>query len=373
MHDEDILQERLMEQLYEGVLTDEGWSEALRTVSEVTRSPQASVIVYDEQSQAVAISETFGMPEETLRAYNEHYNLLDEARPLVKSIAPGGWYFDRRDLGERAMQRSAFYQDFFLHHDIASTLCNRLLTEGSVGAYLSLQRSPGQPNFDDREIAGFTRFIPHVQRAVRIRTHLRRLADRAGLASMALDRLRVPLLVLDEQRRILLANAEAEALLQRSPNLQVRHGCLHAQGLRAGQLEQLLHTACGQTGPAIADGALIVDAWGRPTLQLLVLPLPVRLQTFNRWARPLALALLQDPNQPQTVQQHLLQQLYGLTPAESRIAQALGQGDTLGQAAQRLGVSLGTVRTQVKAVFAKTGIHRQADLVRLLSALLIVG
>ena len=36
---------------------------------------------------------------------------------------------------------------------------------------------------------------------------------------------------------------------------------------------------------------------GQPALQLLVLPLPARLQTFNHWERPLALVVLNEPRQ----------------------------------------------------------------------------
>lgn len=103
-------------------------------------------------------------------------------------------------------------------------------------------------------------------------------------------------------------------------------------------------------------------------MQLLVLPLPARLQASNSWARPLALLVLHEPQQP-----HLLEQLYGLTPAEARLAQALCQGHAPAQAAERLGIGVGTMRSQLKAIFAKTGTGRQADLVRLLSALRVAG
>lgn len=372
--DECGLMERLAAQLYEGVLADGGWSEALRTISEVTRSPQASMIVSDARMQVSAIHEGFGMSEAAAAAYNDHYHLLDTGRPMAGVMAVGSWYLDRRDIGERAMQRSTFYQDFLLRHDMATILCNRVLGEGDVNAHLSLQRRPGQPHYTDADLAAFGQFIPHVQRAARLRMHMQRLAQRAGLASVMLDQLRMALLVLDEQGHLLLANAEADALLRRHPRqLAVRHGCLHPQGLRAGQFPHLLQSACGRQGPAIAGGALLPDAQGRLALQLLVLPLPVRLQAFNSWARPLALVVLNEPDRPHGTHQGLLQQLYGLTPAETRLAQVLCQGDTLTEAAQRLGVSVGTVRAQLRAIFAKTGTSRQSSLIRMLAALHTVG
>lgn len=62
----------------------------------------------------------------------------------------------------------------------------------------------------------------------------------------------------------------------------------------------------------------------------------------------------------------LLQGLFDLTPAEARVARAVGAARPIETIAKALGVSSLTVRTQLKAVFAKTGVRGQAELVRLL-------
>jgi DNA-binding CsgD family transcriptional regulator len=89
-----------------------------------------------------------------------------------------------------------------------------------------------------------------------------------------------------------------------------------------------------------------------------------------RWARePAALVLVSDPDEAPMVPREVLIQLFGLTPAEARLALALGAGESLEDAAETFGVGLTTVRTQLRQVFAKTDTNRQADLVRLLARL----
>ena len=56
---------------------------------------------------------------------------------------------------------------------------------------------------------------------------------------------------------------------------------------------------------------------------------------------------------------------YGLTPAETRVLTSLLSGRTPGKSAADLGVAVATVKTQLKHIFSKTGISRQADLMRL--------
>ena len=51
-----------------------------------------------------------------------------------------------------------------------------------------------------------------------------------------------------------------------------------------------------------------------------------------------------------------------LTPAELRVAPGISRGESLAEIARTHGISVKTVRTQLKAVFAKTGTHRQAEL-----------
>ena len=63
----------------------------------------------------------------------------------------------------------------------------------------------------------------------------------------------------------------------------------------------------------------------------------------------------------------LLRQAFGLTPAESRLAKRLAGGDDLASIADALGVGIGTLRFQLKAIFWKTGTRRQAELVALLA------
>ena len=65
----------------------------------------------------------------------------------------------------------------------------------------------------------------------------------------------------------------------------------------------------------------------------------------------------------------LLHVLFGLTPAEGVLAAHIGAGANLADVATIRGVTLDTVRAQLKSVFGKVGVTRQADLVRTLLGL----
>lgn len=57
--------------------------------------------------------------------------------------------------------------------------------------------------------------------------------------------------------------------------------------------------------------------------------------------------------------------LFGLTPSEQRVVLAVSSGEELSEHARARGVSVDTVRQQMKAVLAKTGRRSQKELLRL--------
>lgn len=61
--------------------------------------------------------------------------------------------------------------------------------------------------------------------------------------------------------------------------------------------------------------------------------------------------------------------LFSLSPAEARLARGLCHGETLKEFAEAQSVKLPTVKTQLRAVFAKTQTDRQATLVNLISGI----
>jgi DNA-binding CsgD family transcriptional regulator len=54
----------------------------------------------------------------------------------------------------------------------------------------------------------------------------------------------------------------------------------------------------------------------------------------------------------------LLRQLFGLTGAEAKLAARMASGRSLKEIVSELRVSMGTARTQLRSIFAKTHTHR---------------
>lgn len=126
------------------------------------------------------------------------------------------------------------------------------------------------------------------------------------------------------------------------------------------RLASALELACR---PPFVDGAVLLATrdGGFPGK-------PMRVLSMERIAGPASdttegLALLCIGNARRRVPEaEMLTQLFGLTATEAALMAAIAGGERLQQCATRRGVSLATVRAQLRNVFVKTGAGTQADL-----------
>jgi DNA-binding CsgD family transcriptional regulator len=80
-----------------------------------------------------------------------------------------------------------------------------------------------------------------------------------------------------------------------------------------------------------------------------------------------------DPERGQMPRYDMLADMFGLTPAEARVAAGIAAGRRLVEIAADGGVKITTVQTHSKAVFGKTGTRGQAELAMLLTRLAVLN
>ena len=79
-----------------------------------------------------------------------------------------------------------------------------------------------------------------------------------------------------------------------------------------------------------------------------------------------AVLFVTDPSEPVELSIEAICRLYGLTPAEGRLALGLTNGSKLDDLAEEWSVSMHTVRSQLRQIFRKTDTSRQSELVKLI-------
>lgn len=241
----------------------------------------------------------------------------------------------------------------------------RELDAGGVGFSL---RAPA----DRRLLEHAAHLAPHLQRAAMISLKLAGFGALNAALADALSRLGQSVFLVDGDGRVVFASAAAETLLRSSDTLHTEQGRLSAS--RTVETRALRRLIADATRTALGEGAAaggtlaIPSPTGETPLAVVVAPLR-DLRPWLGGARPTAIVLAGAPGVAPTASATTLRALYRLTPAEATIAAAIGGGRPLTDAAADLGISPLTARTHLKRVFDKTGVHRQAELVRLVAGL----
>ena len=99
-------------------------------------------------------------------------------------------------------------------------------------------------------------------------------------------------------------------------------------------------------------------------LSLLLRPLP--LSDHGSEPSPAVAVFISDPMAPRQAPSDVLIALFGLTPAESKLAIRLVNGQSLDEASESLNISRNTAKSHLSSVFSKTGVARQTQLIQLI-------
>jgi DNA-binding CsgD family transcriptional regulator/PAS domain-containing protein len=366
----DALLEDTTDAVYRAALEPLAWNDVMQLMGR--RFPSLAQTFYllhmtPRRIQPVALS---GIAPSWVRSFDALYFAPDN--PWIRMTQhlhkPGvirtNERLDRVLRRRGALYRSSYFNEWMRPQGFKFTIGNTLLAEGGVVANITLMRQPDMPTFSGTEVRAFEVLSRHMTRALRMAIQLDRLESHpAGIAM--LDALPQAIAIVDAGRRVLHANPAMVDLLVRRRGLVLRDGLLTAADAAACvHVETLITRTLMRPGAQTGDGRLDLPlpVLGSAPLRLQAIPLKGQLDR-GLAVRPTVLLVATEPAVPlrSSIDDRCRQR--GCTPAESRLVALLAQGQPLRQCAEAMGLTYGSARIYLKAVFDKFDVHSQAQLV----------
>lgn len=283
--------------------------------------------------------------------------------PVSRARARSSVYSDRRYFG------SALYQEVFRPQKLAHRAVACLARSDTQVMPLGILRPDFQGEFDADQLTLLDIVLPHLRQALNLHLRLGELEAANRWHADILDKLPFGVVMLSTRGGVMLVNASAHSTIAQNDGLGCGVDGLCAARSDDNQRLQFLVRNAVATGAGSGThpgGAMLLPRPSRRrALRLLVSPY-LSTQTWSGLQQPAATVFITDPELKSGHSAALLTRLYGLTPAEARLAAVLAQGASLTEAADQLRVTRHTAKTHLKSIFVKTGARRQAELVRLL-------
>ncbi|PLW83140.1 helix-turn-helix transcriptional regulator [Kineobactrum sediminis] len=371
----------LIAAIYRGPLETQPWSTALPLLREIMDSHVVSLVLRPpaKNDRGVILNSVrpTGDPASTtpagplsdaadweVTAYREQFFALDPFvnLPVDKVVALADI------LDDEALVASEYYEHYLRPAGLFRILGLDTVEPGGMLARLRFSRRREEPPFTPDERALLARIAPHIRLAIQIHATIGRTASERNLYAGAVEQLAVATIILDEQGHVLSTNTIARALLEDADGLTVRGQHLLIEGRdRNRELQNSLATIVeaqhrGET--SVVKALRVPRSGGRSQLGLVLRPVPV-----SEWSEgqtsPCVAVFISDPELSEPASQGTLGELFDLTPAEANLAVLLSRGLRLAEVSEAQNISPHTARAQLKSIFAKTGVSRQAELVRL--------
>ncbi len=361
--------DRLLGTLYDAVLAPEGFQPFIRQLAECLGLKGVCLLVRHAEGRDATGLWLHGVEPHWMESYALTYGREDILAAHLEQAPIGQFYASNLDLGEPGrFGESRFYREWVQPQGVAFAAACVVMREGAWLTQVFLQRSPAQGPFLREELAQLDRLVPHWQRAVQMRQRLVGLRAGQDLLAASLDAIAMPTLLFDEVGRIVHHNRGAAALLGTGATLARVDDRLMATtpaATRTVHLQISNAVRAHREGHAAATSIVLVERAGRLPLTLMTLPLR---GAGDQAMRSGALMFMFDPESAPVVTADLVRRLFDLSAIEAELAVALCGGQSPEEIANERGRAVSTVRSQIRSLFAKTGTHRQADLIGLLLA-----
>ena len=339
----------LLVALHEGAFEQPLWQSFLAKLMALTGACDAILIFRPvDQGEIVELRAVAG-PEHHLQ------QLLSGGR---RTMREGRVYALQELLDWDDPSQRSYYENVLVPGRMGEGRAVRIEEPSGISAWLSVV---GDRGFGAADGALLGRLVPHIRAALRNFIALERERYRSSLTSDAFGRLNFGWMTLDAASRIVDMTPNIEPLFQRTGLL------------RRGRYDRLMPSSPGvdRELSAIVRGFAqdgdqrprAINLSRDPWMDMLVTP--AQHTSIAAGSAPVAVVYLSGDRWSRSDRCDQLVDLFGLLPSEARLAWALAQGVSIGQAAASLGLTIETARNYSKKIYAKTGASGQAALVRI--------
>jgi len=349
------------------------WPDALSLFTQLMGGHGASLEFIERPSLRHRDMHSYGLP--AVGPYLHHYAPMCPRVPFASRQPAGTVQYDAQYIDEEAMDANPFFTEFLAPYDMRYFIGGVVARSPQEVVLTGVQISPKAGHPPPAKIKLMALLLPHFQQAVDVAQRVGRLNGAQYSFERALDWLADGVLMLAADGAVRYANAAAQEIARAGDGIAIRRGVLEfASGDAAVKFGTALNFI-GRLHDADVTATMSTDFTIEKTSGLTPYSVSLRplLPKTEGDGIAIALMFIHDPQVRDVKALDMLQQAFGLTPAEAEVALALRSGSSLDEHALRRKISPNTVYTHLRRIKEKTGCSRMAELIRKLNDVHVVA
>jgi len=366
MTDKAAMLDEAIGEIYKAALDSSAWEDALRRCCSYLDGAALQLYAIDPNSRDCLFNAGYGLPREYVDEYNAYFSKQSNRNEFHLNHPEIDVGYDYLMLDERGLDRSAC-SEWRAKFGFRYYLGGPVIRSDETLIFAAVQRSARQGHPQRPDIEAYRGLRGHLAQALRIQRRLDNLELRHRSAWDAIERSAIGVVVLDKSGCIVECNRLALRMLALTDGLLTKGRELRAlRPIDDRALKRLVGAAFSSVG---VGGNLAIARRGhnRP-YSIIVTPIKEGAE-LKLPAEGRVLVLINDPDSGPDVSTDLLRSHYGLTRKQVHLTLLLTQGLTVNECADKLEIAEKTVRRHLATIFARTDLHRQADLIRLVLSL----
>ena len=364
--------------IYRASTGETSWESVLRSIADAFNASFAAFAIEQcELSQVRAVPAQVTPPRPVaaylstelgnlVDLYYSRYYLLDpflSGQPVTfaPSIQQLQDVCDPKDFA-----KGEYYRDFARLADSFHLTRFSARFDTKLQIKVALNRSESGRPLNAIEVAQFDSLTTHLMRALKVQRHVTQMGATTDAAFGALEQTGRAALLIDRAGRIIRMNALSESISAEDDGITIRNRRLVLEEPSSQhELRQAMLDRLGESMNPVAlkSAAIAVQrpSGRRPYLMEIT---PFEFESY--WSSGTAATALVTIRDPEAAQRSAKSgnwgSALGLTRSEWRVARTLATSRDEVAVAEALGISVNTVKTHRKRIYAKLGIHRRAEL-----------
>ncbi|WP_436905508.1 helix-turn-helix transcriptional regulator [Acinetobacter johnsonii] len=366
--------------LIEQITSDkQGWLNFYKKILKVLNASYVHVQAIDFNYQVVSYSNGIGPLniENYISTELDYLRYPTEADPRWGKFLDQdrhGWYQCHTHVSEEFVKQSDLYQKILLPVDLRYVATHELIRDDKICVFWSVTTSEQRKPLNQYELAFLNQLLPYLKRVVIAQRHLYEFSLDNIVGYNLINQIQKPIMLLNLSGQIVHQNELMQGFLKQNLLIQIENYKIKLPKQYQQKFLELLYQIekafRSSIEPQQLDSFRDIDfCMDHPEIKLVLNLLASEKEMSFFGIRPLVMVQIEGLYIQKIVNCSIRKKMidqYGLTKREIEICEQFVSGIKLEKIAENCGVTLGSLRTYLKRIFAKTQITSQAALMRFL-------